>query len=63
MKDARDATTAGELAKIFIDSQGGGDAKKDFFSQTGGMLAKGLMQLAKSSKYQDLVMVYAITGT
>lgn len=61
MKDARDATTAGELAKIFIDSQGGGDAKKDFFSQTGGMLAKGLMQLAKASKYQDLPMVYAIT--
>ena len=61
MKDARDATTAGELAKIFIDSQGGGDGKKDFFSQTGGMLAKGLMQLAKSSKYQDLPMVYAIT--
>ena len=61
MKDARDATTAGELSKIFIDSQGGGDAKKDFFSQTGGMLAKGLMQLAKSSKYADLPMVYAIT--
>ena len=61
MKDPRDATTAGELAKIFIDSQGGGDGKKDFFSQTGGMLAKGLMQLAKSSKYQDLPMVYAIT--
>ena len=61
MKDARDATTAGELAKIFIDSQGGGGGKKDFFSQTGGMLAQGLMQLAKSSKYQDLPMVYAIT--
>ena len=61
MKDARDATTAGELGKILIDSQGGGSSKKDFFSQTGGMLAQGLMQLAKSSKYPDLPMVYAIT--
>ncbi|MEN9518856.1 MAG: hypothetical protein RLZZ381_1444 [Cyanobacteriota bacterium] len=61
MKDPRDATTAGELAKIFIDSQGGNNGKQDFFSQTGGMLAKGLMQLAKASKYPDLPMVYAIT--
>ena len=61
MKSPRDATTAGELGKILIDSQGAGDSKKDFFSQTGGMLAKGLMQLAKSSKYADLPMVYAIT--
>jgi type IV secretion system protein VirD4 len=61
MKDPRDATTAGELGKILIDSQGKGDGKKDFFSQTGGIFATGLMQLAKSSKYSDLVMVYAIT--
>ena len=61
MKDPRDATTAGELAKILIDSQGGNNGKRDFFSQTGGMLATGLMQLAKSSKYPDLPMVYAIT--
>jgi type IV secretion system protein VirD4 len=61
MKDPRDATTAGELGKILIDSQGAGDSKKDFFFQTGGMLAKGLMQLAKSSQYADLSMVYAIT--
>lgn len=61
MKDSRDATTAGELGKILIDSQGGSNAKQDFFSQTGGMFAKGLMQLAKSSKYPDLPMVYAIT--
>ena len=61
MKDPRDATTAGELAKIFIDSQGRGDGKNDFFSQTGVMLAKGLMQLAKFSIYPDLPMVYAIT--
>ena len=61
MKDPRDATTAGELAKILLDSQGRGDGKNDFFAQTGAMLAKGLMQLAKSSKYPDLPMVYAIT--
>ncbi len=61
MKDPRDATTAGELAKILIDSQGGNNGQRDFFSQTGGMLATGLMQLAKSSKYPDLPMVYAIT--
>ena len=61
MRDPRDATTAGELAKILLDSQGSGDSKNDFFAQTGRMLAKGLMQLAKASKYQDLPMVYAIT--
>lgn len=61
MKDPRDATTAGELGKILIDSQGKGDGKKDFFSQTGGIFATGLMQLAKSSTYPDLPMVYAIT--
>ncbi len=60
IRDPTDATTAGELADVFIKSTSSGGKGDEFFKNSGTMLAKGLMQLAKSSIYPDLAMVYAI---
>ena len=62
MDSPQDATMAGEIGQIIIqNSPGVKNSKGDsFFQQNGAMLAKGLLQLAKSSEYSDLAMVYAL---
>ncbi|BAU67508.1 hypothetical protein STA3757_49300 (plasmid) [Stanieria sp. NIES-3757] len=62
MDSPQDATMAGEIGQIIIqNSPGVKNSKGDsFFQLNGAMLAKGLLQLAKSSKYPDLAMVYAL---
>lgn len=62
MASPQDATMAGEIGQVIIkNSPGSKNAKGDnFFQQNGAMLAKGLLQLAKSSIYPDLAMVYAL---
>ncbi len=62
MDSPQDATMAGEIGQIIIqNSPGIRNSKGDsFFQQNGAMLAKGLLQLAKSSEYPDLAMVYAL---
>ncbi len=62
MDSPQDATMAGEIGQIIIqNSPGIKNGKGDsFFQQNGAMLAKGLLQLAKSSEYPDLAMVYAL---
>ncbi|MDJ0690182.1 MAG: type IV secretion system DNA-binding domain-containing protein [Xenococcaceae cyanobacterium MO_188.B32] len=62
MDSPQDATMAGEIGQIIIqNSPGVKNSKGDsFFQQNGAMLAKGLLQLAKSSEYPDLAMVYAL---
>ena len=63
MRDYTDSTIASELAKLITKvaggtAKGGGD---EFFAKTGALLAQGLMQAAKFSRYPDLAMVYAIS--
>lgn len=62
MRDAQDATMAGEIGQVIVqNSSWAQDSKGDsFFQQNGAMLAKGLLQLAKASPYPDLAMVYAL---
>ncbi|MDJ0719462.1 MAG: type IV secretion system DNA-binding domain-containing protein [Prochloraceae cyanobacterium] len=62
MKDCEDAIMAGQIGKVIIDNSGFNSGKGDnFFEKTGGSLATGAVQLAKSSKkYSDLALVYAI---
>lgn len=62
MDSPQDATMAGEIGQIIIqNSPGVKNSKGDsFFQHNGAMLAKGLLQLAKSSEYPDLAMVYAL---
>ena len=62
MDSPQDATMAGEIGQIIIQNSplfknSKGDS---FFQQNGAILAKGLLQLAKSSDYPDLAMVYAL---
>lgn len=62
MESPQDATMAGEIGQIIIQNTPGAKNSKgdSFFQQNGAMLAKGLLQLAKSSEYPDLAMVYAL---
>ncbi|MGK7952240.1 MAG: type IV secretory system conjugative DNA transfer family protein, partial [Xenococcaceae cyanobacterium] len=62
MDSPQDATMAGEIGQIIIqNSPLAKNSKGDsFFQQNGAILAKGLLQLAKSSDYPDLAMVYAL---
>jgi type IV secretion system protein VirD4 len=60
MSSPVDSTMAGEIGRIIMQNSSSSDRKGDeFFRSAGEMLAKGLVQLAKSSKYPDLAMVYA----
>jgi type IV secretion system protein VirD4 len=60
LKDPQDSTMAGEIGRIVMQNSSSSDRKGDeFFRSAGEMLAKGLVQLAKSSRYPDLAMVYA----
>lgn len=62
MESPQNATMAGEIGQIIIQNTPGAKNSKgdSFFQQNGAMLAKGLLQLAKSSEFPDLAMVYAI---
>lgn len=62
MESAQDATMAGEIAQTIISNAPGAKNSKgdSFFQKNGETLAKGLLQLAKNSKYPDIGMVYAI---
>ncbi len=61
LRDAQDAVMAGEIGQVIARNAGYGEGKgNDFFEKAGAMMAKGLVQLAKSSDYPDLAMVYAI---
>jgi type IV secretion system protein VirD4 len=60
MSSPQDSTMAGEIGRVIVQNTGRDNGKGDeFFRSAGEMLAKGLVQLAKSSKYPDLAMVYA----
>jgi type IV secretion system protein VirD4 len=61
MKDPQDAVMAGQIGKVIANNSGAGEGKNnEFFKSAGEMMAKGLVQLAKSSQYPDLAMVYAL---
>jgi type IV secretion system protein VirD4 len=61
LKDAQDSTMAGEIGRVIMQNSGRGSGKGDeFFQSSGEQLAKGLVQLAKASRYPDLAMVYAL---
>jgi|GEM_PF-410151 len=63
MKDGTDAVMAGQLGYVInrnAKEGGGGKGGDEFFSKAGDLLAKGLMQLSKSTKYPDMAMVYSI---
>jgi type IV secretory pathway TraG/TraD family ATPase VirD4 len=62
LKNPQDAVMAGELgAVINRNAREGQPGKSDeFFTKAGDLLAKALMQLAKSTPYPDIAMVYAL---
>lgn len=61
MRDAEDQEMAAQIAEVMNGNasgkKGGGD---DFFEKAGNTFAKGLIQLAKSSKHPDLATVYSL---
>jgi type IV secretion system protein VirD4 len=61
MRDAQDAVMAGQIGKVIATNASTASGKQnEFFENAGQMMAKGLVQLAKSSPYPDLGMVYAL---
>ncbi|HAZ46414.1 MAG TPA: TRAG family protein [Cyanobacteria bacterium UBA11369] len=61
MRDAQDAVMAAEIGSVIARNASLGDSKgNEFFEKAGELMAKGLVQLAKSSPYPDLAMIYAI---
>ena len=61
MRDAQDAVMAAEIGQVIARNASPGESKgNEFFEKAGELMAKGLVQLAKSSPYPDLAMVYAI---
>ena len=61
IRDPSDAVMAGELATVINRNAREGSSGKgdEFFSKAGDLLAKALMQLAKSTEYPDMGMVYS----
>lgn len=61
MQDADDAETAGQIAEVILgNAKSGGAARdNDFFDKAARLLAKALIQLAKSSSFPDLATVAA----
>lgn len=59
LRDPQDSVMAEQIGKVIVQNAGGGDKGNEFFQTAGQMLAKGLVQLAKASRYPDLAMVYA----
>jgi type IV secretion system protein VirD4 len=60
LRDALDSVMAGELAAVVNRNASKGGKSDEFFSKAGDQLSKGLIQLAKSTRYADMAMVYAI---
>ena len=61
MRDAQDAVMATEIGQVIARNASPGESKgNEFFEKAGELMAKGLVQLAKSIPYPDLAMVYAI---
>lgn len=62
MRDAEDQETAGQIASVINDNARGGNRNggDPFFEQAANLLAKGLIQLAKSSECPDLATVYCL---
>ena len=61
MRDAQDAVMAAEIGQVIARNASPGESKgNEFFEKAGELMAKGLVQLAKSSPYPDLAFVYAI---
>ena len=60
LRDPHDGVMAAQIGKVILQNSSAGNGKgNEFFQTAGQMLAKGLVQLAKASKYPDLAMVYA----
>ncbi|MGK7924822.1 MAG: type IV secretory system conjugative DNA transfer family protein, partial [Spirulina sp.] len=60
MRDPQDAVMAGQIGRVIANNADSEQGKSnEFFKNAGEMMAKGLVQLAKSSQYPDLAMVYA----
>ena len=61
MRDAQDAVMAAEIGQVIARNASPVESKgNEFFEKAGELMAKGLVQLAKSSPYPDLAFVYAI---
>jgi len=62
LQDESDAVMAGELGKVINRNarEGDGGRSDEFFTKAGDLLAKALMQLAKTTPYPDMAMVYAL---
>ncbi|MGG6268886.1 type IV secretory system conjugative DNA transfer family protein [Leptolyngbya sp. AN03gr2] len=60
MRDAYDSVMAGEIGQVINRNASKGGKSDEFFSTAGDLLAKALLQLAKSTQHPDLEMVYAL---
>jgi type IV secretion system protein VirD4 len=63
MENQEDAVTAAQIAQVINANAGGSGKGDEFFSKAADVLAKALIQLAKSSDCPDLAMVYCIQST
>ena len=59
MHNSQDSVMAGEIGRVIARNFGSEGKSNEFFDKAEEMLAKGLVQLAKGSRYPDLAMVYA----
>ncbi|GJD19869.1 transfer complex protein TrsK-like protein [Rivularia sp. IAM M-261] len=60
MENQEDAVTAAQIAQVINANAGGSGRSDEFFSKAADLLAKALIQLAKSSDCPDLATVYCI---
>ncbi|PSM46950.1 TRAG family protein [Chroococcidiopsis sp. CCALA 051] len=60
MENQEDAVTAAQIAQVINANASGSGKGDDFFSKAADLLAKALIQLAKSSDCPDLATVYSI---
>lgn len=60
MENQEDAVTAAQIAQVINANAGGSGKGDEFFSKAADLLAKALIQLAKSSDCPDLATVYCI---
>jgi type IV secretory pathway TraG/TraD family ATPase VirD4 len=63
MRDADDQETAAQIAEVISSNTKLGSRDDDFFNKAASLLAKALIQLAKSSDLPDLATVYALMST
>ena len=60
MRDGEDQETAAQIAEVINANAGLSDRDDGFFTKAGNLLAKALIQLAKSSDCPDLATVYCL---